>query len=163
MRRNTNQYIFQKDHVEIRTRRGDIILIDHEDYEKCRLVSWCVDSKGYANGKSPFGGTVRLHRFILDPGELHVDHINRNKLDNRRSNLRIVTNQQNHFNESIPKNNKSGHLGVYWNRQCRKWCSQITVDGKTISGGLFSKLEDAVRKREELEKIYFQISEGRRN
>ena len=58
MRKNTNQYIFREDHVEIITQRGDVILIDHDDFEKCRSVSWCVDSRGYANGKNPSGGTV---------------------------------------------------------------------------------------------------------
>ena len=159
MRKNTNKYVFRNDHIEIITRKGETILIDFEDFEKCKTISWCVDSKGYANGGNKLIGTVRLHRFIMNPGKYHVDHINRNKLDNRRENLRLVTNQENHFNQNIPMNNSSGHIGVYFNKQCRKWCSQITVDGKTISGGLFKNIEDAIRKREELEQKYFVIEE----
>lgn len=155
MRRNTNKYIFKDDYVEIITRNGDTILIDFEDFEKCKTISWCVDSRGYANGGNKSVGNVRLHRFIMNPGELHVDHINRNKLDNRRKNLRIVTNRQNHFNRPLNANNSSGHIGVYWNKDCSKWCSQITVRRKTISGGLFENIEDAIRKREEMEKQYF--------
>ena len=157
MRRNTNQYAFKDNHVEIITRKGQLILIDEEDFELCKTISWCVDSKGYANGGNKLVGKVRLHRFIMKPGKLHVDHINHNKLDNRRKNLRIVTNQQNHFNEGLSKNNSSGHVGVYWNEECEKWCAQITVNRKTISGGLFQNLEDAILKRKELESKYFNI------
>ena len=157
MRMNTNKYNFKSDYIEIITTKNHVILIDKDDFEKCKQVSWCVDSKGYANGKSKTFGTIRLHRYILNPNKnLQVDHINRNKLDNRKSNLRTVTNQQNHFNRPLNKNNKSGVTGVYFNNQCKKWCAQITINRKTISAGLFEKLEDAVKARNKLKEKYFQ-------
>lgn len=56
MRSNTNKYIFNADCVEIITRKNQHIIIDHEDFEKCKSVSWCVDNRGYANGKTIYGG-----------------------------------------------------------------------------------------------------------
>lgn len=158
MRSNTNKYIFNADCVEIITRKNQHIIIDHEDFEKCKSVSWCVDNRGYANGRNAKIGTVRLHRFILNvPADKQVDHINRDKLDNRKSNLRIVTNQENHFNEGLSKNNSSGVKGVYYNKDCDKWVCQITLNGKTIYGGLFDNLKMAVSKRKSLEEKYHQI------
>ena len=158
MRNNTNKYIFNADYVEIVTRKNQRIIIDHEDFEKCKIVSWCVDDRGYANGKNTKIGTVRLHRFILNaPADKQVDHINRDKLDNRKSNLRIVTNQENHFNEGLSKNNSSGVKGVYYNKDCNKWVCQITLNGKIIYGGLFDNLEMAVSKRKSLEEKYYKI------
>lgn len=159
MRCNTNVYTFVDDYVEIHTVRGDVILVSDSDFERVKQHCWSVDSKGYANaGGKRLGGTVRLHRFIMGNTKgLHVDHINRNKLDNRRDNLRLVTNQQNHFNLSLAKNNKSGCTGVYYNKQCRKWCCQICHNGRCVHSELFDKKEDAVNKRHELEGIYFCI------
>ena len=59
----------------------------------------------------------QLHRFILNLTKENteiVDHINGDPLDNRKNNLRLCTNQENIRNCKIPKNNKSGHKGVYW-------------------------------------------------
>lgn len=52
MRSNTNKYIFNADCVEIITRKNQHI-IDHEDFEKCKSVSWCVDNRGYQTEEIP--------------------------------------------------------------------------------------------------------------
>lgn len=153
MRVNSNQYVFVDNHVEIHTKKGEAILIDKDDFARVKTHCWFVDSKGYVCGPR-----IRLHRFLMQPPKgMQVDHINRNKLDNRKCNLRIVTNQQNHFNRPINKNNKSGCTGVSYNKVCKKWCCQISRDGKCQYSGLFDTKEEAVAKRKSLEAIYFIV------
>ena len=156
MRVNTNTYNFKGDVVEIITKKNQIILIDIDDFEKCKMISWCVDNKGYANGSNKSIGTIRLHRYIMNPpSDLVVDHINHNKLDNRKSNLRIVTTQVNQQNLPLYKVNKSGYKGVYYNKSCNKWCCQMKIKGKCVYSGLFYTIEEAINKRKSLEQEYF--------
>ena len=162
MRVNTNRYVINDDFVEIITRKNEVIFIDKDDFEKCKKISWNIDSKGYANGGNKNVGKVRLHRYIMNPPKnMQVDHINRNKLDNRKSNLRIVTNQENHFNRPLNKNNKSGIKGVYYNKVSNKWCCQITLNGKCVHSELFDIKEEAIAKRKLLENKFFKIKEWR--
>ena len=139
--------------MKVKTKKGDI-LIDKEDYEKIKY-SLYVDSLGYVgmtawDSKTQKPVNIRLHRHIMDAQKgQYVDHINGNKLDNRRKNLRLCTNQENGFNRTSPnKNNTSGHRGVTWDKVNKKWTAQITVNYKTRKIGRFIKLEDAVAARE---------------
>lgn len=93
-----------------------------------------------------------LHRLIMEPpkGKV-VDHINRNPLDNRRMNLRVVTIQQNLRNQKRP-NNTSGQNGVSFNKLSNRWEAYITTDYKRRNLGLFDKLEDAIKARKTAEK-----------
>lgn len=90
---------------------------------------------------------VYLHRFLmgLTKGDRrHVDHWNHNTLDNRRENLRVVVPMLNHHNRGDKnKNNTSGHPGVCWHKQARKWVAAIMVDRKAKHLGLFANIEDA--------------------
>ena len=98
----------------------------------------------------------RLHRIIMDdPEDLIVDHINRNPLDNRRDNLRIVSIQENNMNLSIRKTNKSGVSGVCWDKDANKWRADIAYKKKKINLGRFDNLEDARKAREDAEEEYF--------
>ena len=155
-RRNLNIILRYDTYSEIITAKGDHILIDTVNIPIVSQYSWHVSTRGYAATRSN-GINMYMHRILMQPGEFQVDHINRNKLDNRMQNLRIVTNQQNQFNRPLNSNNSSGFTGVYWNRDCQKWCAQITINGKTISGGLFKDIQDAVLKRKELEDKYFSM------
>lgn len=88
-----------------------------------------------------------LHRTIVDcPGNLHVDHINHNTLDNRKINLRIVDrfeNQQNRID--IAKNNRSGYRGVYWKKDKNKWAAQIRINNKNHHLGYFDNVLEAAQ------------------
>ena len=79
--------------------------------------------------------------------ELQIDHIDRNKLNNAISNLREVTNTENHHNMGVQSNNKSGCSGVIFNKQNKKWRSYIKCDKKQIELGSFDTYENAIRAR----------------
>ena len=108
------------------------------------------------NGKNGYmvlgwdGTTYLKHRIIymmvhgVDPGMNVVDHINGDKTDNRPSNLRMATSQQNSMNMNGPgRNNKTGVLGIHWSNQNKAWCAKLRVNGKYVCR--FSKnFDDAV-------------------
>ena len=74
--------------------------------------------------------------------------------------VEIITRKNQHIiidHEGLSKNNSSGVKGVYYNKDCNKWVCQITLNGKTIYGGLFDNLEMAFSKRKSLEEKYYQI------
>ena len=76
-----------------------------------------------------------------------IDHINRNRSDNRFCNLRPVTSAENMQNTTDRTNNTSGHRGVTWHKQRQKWQAQISVNNKHKYLGLFDNLEDAIAAR----------------
>lgn len=139
-----------------------IVLLDDEDYyhvissniklrlrrDKCN-VFYIVFNTPMVNG---IRKTIQIHRWIINcPEGLTVDHINHNPLDNRRCNLRICTQFENNKNK---KSNTSGHVGVYFYKQAKKWRAYITYKRKMISLGLFENIEDAIKARLEAEKKY---------
>lgn len=105
---------------------------DPQDWEIMKQYSWFLDSNGYArtsiNGKHP-----SFHRMILEIGDkdIQIDHINKDKIDNRRSNLRICNNQKNSFNKRKYITNTSGYKGVYFDKDRNKWRASIMIDGKS--------------------------------
>lgn len=156
MRVNTNRYVKQADFTEIYTIKGEVILVDNDDFDMVSKYCWYVSTKGYAYSRKN-KKHVSMHRLLMTPEKLQVDHINRNKLDNRKSNLRLVTNQQNQYNTRLPRNNTSGFKGVYYNKDCDKWSAQITVNKKTINLGLFENKELAIQARLLAEKQYYNL------
>jgi hypothetical protein len=144
-----NEFIFETDFCKIVLRdvNGFFVahtIIDIEDVEKVKRYKWRY-GKGYAvtdvHKKEKW-----LHHFIIGiPQEgFQVDHINRNKLDNRRSNLRFASSSQNQANRSLSSNNTSGFKGVYYDRRCKKWCSKVGYNNKEKRLGYFDAIEDAV-------------------
>ena len=84
-----------------------------------------------------------------------LDHINRNRSDNRISNLREATNKQNNQNRSKSSNNTSGHPGVSWHKRDSKWQATIKHNQKQTHLGYFSTLEEAISARKAAEKLYW--------
>lgn len=125
------------------------------DYKWLMYWNWCARGDGnskifYAVRGESNGGKDRMiymHRFIMglrfgDPRQ--CDHIKpKNGLDCRRSNLRISSSAQNHWNIGIRKNNKSGYKGVYFREDTGKWQAQITVHRKCKSLGSFRSKRSA--------------------
>jgi hypothetical protein len=109
---------------------------------------WTLHNQGYAMRGRPGGGTIYMHREVLglargDGNE--VDHENRRKLDNRRSNLRVVTHAENGDNcdsrhvRCNAAERVSRHRGVQWHGQKRRWRARYR--GKHL--GLFANEADA--------------------
>lgn len=86
--------------------------------------------------------------------ENNVDHINRVRDDDRWENLRHVTQSCNMRNLSIRSTNKSGVAGVHWSKKDRRWVSQISVNSKAESIGVFVNFKEAVQARWEAEVKY---------
>lgn len=161
-KRNKNKYEIYDNLAIIVTTKGERITVDRCDLDSLKNHSWYITTRGYA-ATTVGGKRIYLHRLLMNPDKYQVDHINRNKLDNRRYNLRLVTNQENHFNKTENRNNTSGKAGVYHHTQCDRWCVQITVNGKTIHGGLFKEFSKAVEAREALERKYFSFNNHQSN
>ena len=90
------------------------------------------------------GRRVRLHRYVMnEPIGLEVDHINRNKLDCRRINLRVSTHQQNACNSKMRRHNTSGFRGVHFCSITNRWRAEVRVNGKGKKVGRFDTPEQA--------------------
>ena len=110
-----------------------------------------VDRKGYLRGtikcKNLFSHRVIWSMHYGDWPAGQIDHINGIRTDNRITNLRVVTNQENAKNMAMKKSNKSGVTGVYWNKKAKKWRAAIMIAGKDHHLGFFSNIEDAAAVR----------------
>lgn len=131
---------------------------DLEDYDIIKDYCWCevIDKdNGYRELRSHDSVTnkdVRMHQLF---GFSNYDHIDRNPLNNRRSNLRKATMQDNNRNRGIFKNNTSGVMGVDWHKSANKWRVRINVDNNRIELGFFANKKDAIRARLHAEKQYY--------
>ena len=133
--------------------RGLNAIVDADDYERLTQRNWYAwplrKGKAYyamRKHSDNINKIVPLHRDVIHcPDELQVDHINRNTLDNRKANLRIVDRFQNARNRSRNSNNKSGFKGVCWNKNEERWVASIRVNWKLLFLGYFDLAEDAAR------------------
>ena len=80
-----------------------------------------------------------------------VDHINRDRLDNRIANLRRVSNSENMANLSVRTNSKSGVPGVCWFERTKRWMVRMMVNGKVINIGYFKCYAHAIKARRKAE------------
>jgi hypothetical protein len=78
-----------------------------------------------------------------------LDHIDRNKQNNKVGNLRAANREVNSWNRDKQQNNSSGYRGVSWGKQNKKWHSYITIKGKRVNLGYFRCVHEAGRVAEE--------------
>jgi hypothetical protein len=134
-------------------------IVDDGDFELLSQWKWWSDQQGYAVRDA--GGRKNKHRILMHrllnetPAGLVTDHINRNKLDNRKSNLRSVSQRQNTLNCKLSKNNTSGHNGISWYKN--RWVATFTLKYKKIYLGRFLELKDALMARSKAEIQYHAI------
>lgn len=133
------------------TSNGEEFYFDLEDYDKIKDYTRFINS-GYVRTKRD-GRVIKLHKLLCEGEE--IDHFNRNKLDNRKSNLRPITHKQNMLNRSIAVNNTSGVTGVSFNKSHNKWYANISENGNRHSLGYFDNFDDAVAARKAAEEKYF--------
>jgi hypothetical protein len=125
--------------------------VDDEDYEYLNQFKWYYGGDGYAVRNIRLGinnrNTELMHRVLSSPKvDYEVDHINRDKLDNQKSNLRNVTHDQNVLNFGTRKDNTSGFRGVFYRVVGnRHWFTKINIKKREIWGGsFFTKIEAAL-------------------
>lgn len=133
-------------------------LVDNEDYEKLSQYNWGLNSFGYVARLGKVDGKwkmILMHRIIMDtPKGMVTDHINGNKVDNRKKNLRVCTHQENCRNSTKHrKTNKSGYHGVSAYGK-KKWQANIRGDGGVIRLGTFLNKIDAAKAYDEAAKKY---------
>ena len=138
---------------EIPLSKGMIAIVDDCDYVWLSEWKWCVSHQGYAMRTEYIQGSGRkhqmnsvylMHRIIMNaPEGMCVDHINRDKLDNRRSNLRLATRAENLWNAGMSAANTSGYRGVYWLERRKCWLAKIFIQGKEIRLGQYDEAIDA--------------------
>lgn len=156
LQRRPNDYYFIDD-IGVMKIKDKEILFDKEDFELIKNYSWNIDKinevKADINKQK-----YRIHQLIMGTKGtgLVVDHINRNRLDNRKSNLRICTQQQNMYNKTVKSNNLYGQSGVCWSKSAKKWESRLAFEKKTVARKLFNNYPDALEFRLMLQQIYFK-------
>ena len=129
--------------------QGKFAIVDDDDFERLNCHKWHLSSQGYArrfDGGRKKQSCIYMHRVIINtPNNLLTDHINGNKLDNRKSNLRVCNNSQNVANRSLMRNNTSGLVGVsYTNKnKTNPWVAKIKIDNKRIHIGYFRSKKEA--------------------
>jgi len=130
--------------------------IDLDSVEKISKFKWCVGVNGYIICRSN-KNIIRLHHLVLQPIDgFVIDHINRDKSDNRIMNLRYATRAENGWNINVGKNNRSGTTGVFWYEKRGKWQVYIKVLGKRKHLGYFNDYNDAVDARKQAEMKYYR-------
>lgn len=138
--------------------RGRFAIVDDDDYEELNKYKWNCNSDNYANRRTK-NKIVKMHRVILGAKEGDIcDHINMNKLDNRKSNLRLVTKAQNGQNHGLYSHNKSGVNGVSFDKEANKWRVIITAYNQMIRVGRYKTLEEAREARRLAEEKYWGIT-----
>lgn len=165
--KETNDYVFNEDGtttIVLRNRKREIVghcIIDNEDFNEIKKYTWNLNDVGYASSftHKPNKKKLFIHRLIMkEIDELKedsvVDHIDGNKLNNRRRNLRWATKSQNAMNSKTRKNNTSGTKGVSFDKSMNSWQAHIKINYKKIHLGYFSEIEDAVIARKKGELLY---------
>ena len=139
----------------LHTAKGEEFRVDAEDAEKVIGIRWCINSNGYvvttvnkrtaALFDKPVGASVRLHRWIMDaPDGMQVDHINHDKSDNRKQNLRLCTAEENQCNRRSGVG-LSQYKGVSFRPDSpnKPWRATIWANYRKHSLGSFRTEEEA--------------------
>lgn len=140
--------------------KGQRAIVDWTDVEWLSQWKWQCSGCGYATRSENFinknnkrrAKAILMHQVIFlrhhlafetIPSDVEIDHINQNRLDNRMSNLRIATPQQNSGNRPANKNNQSGYKGVHYYAKNNSWRAQIMDHGKKRHIGYYATPEEA--------------------
>ena len=134
---------------------GVYTIVDDEDYKELSKYHWYIFTGGYAYNEK----LGKMHRFLMNPDSgLVVDHINHNRLDNRKCNLRVCTQQQNQFNRRPKSDSRTGYKGV---KICtldsgkKKYKASICCDGIQHYYGWFDTPEEAAAEYNKWALYYF--------
>lgn len=148
--------------------RGLGAIVDDDTFGWASKFKWNANTDGYAVRKTRVSEkhlqsskAIFLHREILKPrAGFLVDHINRDKLDNRKSNLRLATRSQSQQNRAVDRDSKSGYKGVFCMtgkkvNKDRRWRAMIRVNNQHFFLGYYNKKETAARIYNDAARKYF--------
>jgi len=120
---------------------GQVAMVDEDRLLEVSKYNWSIHGGGYAQTSYKYK-LILMHRLLFP--ELHqIDHIDGNRLDNRKQNIRECNESQNQANRGKTRLNTSGFKGVSWSNKSGKWCVKIGFRGNKIHLGLFSCLKQA--------------------
>jgi hypothetical protein len=142
------------------TNSTKVALVDDEDYDRLIGYSWRLERSGGLEYAAKGRSSAKMQNEIMRPAleaavpKTRIDHRNLNGLDNRKSNLRLCTNQQNCANRGKQSNNTSGYKGVYLlaKGKAKPWHARVgsRKENGILHGGYFATAEEAARKYDEL-------------
>lgn len=162
-RRKENEYSVVGNVVVVKLSNSDKQMIcDLEDWERLKNHCWELDTYGYAKTNLHKNNdnlkSKKFHINVIGQKDgYYVDHINRDRLDNRKCNLRHVTPRGNTINANVGKNNTTGYTGVYRIPHSKKWRAYIYENGNNHYLGRFDTKDKAVEARLKAEKEYNKI------
>ena len=139
--------------IALRNRHGEVArwaLVDDEDFDRFGHLPWYwggeyVQRQAVRDGRRT---TIRLHREIMglvSGDRREVDHESRDRLDNQRSNLRVVPGQAANKQNVGPRGGASGHRGVYWAEWAKKWRASVHRSTGHVHLGYFNDKQEAQR------------------
>ena len=130
-------------------------IIDRSDFDLVKRKHWRTWEDNFFTGNFD---PISISRFLLglDHNDKQVvDHINGDRTDNRRSNLRIVYQSQNTMNKDLLSNNTSGITGLSWDKYRNRWAVEIRCDYKRAHLGRYKDISDACYVRYVAEMLLF--------
>src|SRR5439155_1740450 len=132
------------------TNSDQVVLVDDDLFEYLDQFNWQITPKGYVLRCSHINGvnTIhQIHRVIskINNPKIQIDHIDENKLNNQKDNLRIATNSQNQANRSKIKQSSSKYKGVSWYHWRNKWLVRIGYNNYDIHIGYFTNEIEAAK------------------
>lgn len=140
-----NSYLDKGTHMVCIVKDKQEFMFDKADLEVVEKHTWFIHKHGYptteVNGKM-----IKLHRMLLNPSSMEqVDHIDLNRKNNCRQNLRVVMHMQNMQNKSLFASNTSGYKGVSWMKNRHKFRAYICINNKLKSLGDYNSAEEAAQ------------------
>jgi hypothetical protein len=133
-RSKTKVLLDEEDYVRFFV-KGNFFSIASHGYVRCMKYVGLYETTGFGKYSNHY-----LHRMVMRaPKNLMVDHINGNRLDNRKENLRLCSVK----NNAVNKKGKNGYKGIYFDKNIQKWVAQITKNYHTKSLGCFKSPEEA--------------------
>lgn len=136
---------------EISLTRGKVAIVDDEDYERLSQYKWRCNSHGYAvrsewRGAGLLPRFIAMHREVLGAdGNVRADHIDGNRLNNQKFNLRECTESQNQMNRGKHVRTSSQYKGVSFFKETSRWRAYIQLEGKGKHLGFFDNEVEAAK------------------
>lgn len=139
---------------------GRKFLFDLDDYDKIKKYTWYQAQNGYFRTGIKVDDKwiqIQMHRLVMNvlADDVLIDHINGDRFDNRKSNLRYATHSQNMQNSFVSVRNTSGFRGVSFSSDDGLWRARININGERVDLGSYSDFHNAVKARLNAEVKYY--------